>query len=169
MLTNLHWRDRTRQARRQAAEGAQGAVGKAAVIDAKEGSGKIRVGAIEKTDTATPKGFVVSDIEAAATVFTDEHRGYRSLSASFGHRVVRRSIGQYVAHTDGIESFSSKLQRGYIGTYHKMGGKHLSRYVIECAERQDVCDLDTITQTAMLAKGRYGKQPRYNDLVADHG
>lgn len=150
----------------------RGAVGKTAVIGAKERDGKIKANVIAKTDSATLEGFVVDNVEIGAAVFTDEHSGYRRLSGSFVHRSVRHSVGEYVngmAHTNGIESFWAMLKRGYKGTYHQMSAKHLSRYVIEFAGRHNVRDLDTIAQMTMLAKGLDGKRLRYADLVADHG
>ncbi|MBA4233947.1 MAG: transposase [Ralstonia sp.] len=147
----------------------RGAVGKTAVIGAKERDGKVKASVIEKTDSATLKGFVVDNVETGAAVFTDEHSGYRGLSASFAHSSVRHSVGEYVngmAHTNGIESFWAMLKRGYKGTYHQMSAKHISRYVTEFAGRHNVRGLDTIMQMAMLAKGLDGKRLRYNDLVA---
>lgn len=150
----------------------RGTVGKATVIGAKERSGKIRASVVAGTDSATLEGFVFENVETGATVFTDEHGGYRRLSAAFGHRTVRHSVGEYVngmAHTNGIESFWAMLKRGYKGTYHKISAKHLHRYVTEFAGRHNVRDLDTIVQMRMLAKGLDGRRLRYDDLVADHG
>lgn len=147
----------------------RGTVGKATVIGAKERSGQIRASVIGKTDTATLEGFVLDNVETGATVFTDEHSGYRHLSDSFTHQAVRHGVGEYVkgmAHTNGIESFWAMLKRGYKGTYHHMSAKHISRYVTEFAGRHNVRDLDTIAQMAMLAKGLDGKRLRYGDLVA---
>lgn len=147
----------------------RGAVGKTAVIGAKERDGKVKASVIEKTDSATLKGFVVDNVETGAAVFTDEHSGYRGLSASFAHSSVRHSVGEYVngmAHTNGIESFWAMLKRGYKSTYHQVSAKHISRYVTEFAGRHNVRGLDTIMQMALLAKGLDGKRLRYDDLVA---
>jgi hypothetical protein len=114
----------------------------------------------------------VENVEVGASVMTDEHSGYRGLSASFAHSAVRHGVGEYVnglAHTNGIESFWAMLKRGYKGTYHKMSAKHLSRYVIEFSGRHNVRDLDTLAQMAALAKGLHGKRLRYDDLVAANG
>ncbi len=146
----------------------RGAVGKAAVIGAKARNGKIKTNVIQKTDSATLEGFVVDNVEAGSTVFTDEHKGYRELSKLFGHHSVKHSVGEYVngmAHTNGIESFWAMLKRGYKGTYHKMSAKHLARYVTEFAGRHNVRSLDTLAQMTVLAQGLDGKRLRYDDLV----
>lgn len=147
----------------------RGAVGKTAVIGAKERNGKVKVAVIEKTDAATLEGFILNSVQTGATVFTDEHRGYSGLSKSFSHQSVKHSVGEYVngmAHTNGIESFWAMLKRGYKGTYHQMSAKHIERYVTEFAGRHNVRGCDTIVQMTMLAKGLDGKQLRYDDLVA---
>ncbi len=147
----------------------RGAVGKTAVIGAKERNGKVKVAVIEKTDAATLEGFILNSVQTGATVFTDEHRGYSGLSKSFSHPSVKHSVGQYVngmAHTNGIESFWAMLKRGYKGTYHQMSAKHIERYVTEFAGRHNVRGCDTIVQMTMLAKGLDGKRLRYDDLVA---
>ena len=147
----------------------RGAVGKTAVIGAKERNGKVKVAVIEKTDAATLEGFILDSVQTGATVFTDEHRGYSGLSKSFAHQSVKHSVGEYVngmAHTNGIESFWAMLKRGYKGTYHQMSAKHIERYVTEFAGRHNVRGCDTIVQMTMLAKGLDGKRLRYDDLVA---
>lgn len=147
----------------------RGAVGKSAVIGAKERNGKVKVAVIEKTDAATLEGFILNSVQTGATVFTDEHRGYSGLSKSFSHQSVKHSVGEYVngmAHTNGIESFWAMLKRGYKGTYHQMSAKHIERYVTEFAGRHNVRGCDTIVQMTLLAKGLDGKRLRYDDLVA---
>ena len=147
----------------------RGAVGKTAVIGAKERNGKVKVAVIEKTDAATLEGFILDTVQTGATVFTDEHRGYSNLSKSFAHQSVKHSVGEYVngmAHTNGIESFWAMLKRGYKGTYHQMSAKHIERYVTEFAGRHNVRGCDTIVQMTLLAKGLDGKRLRYDDLVA---
>ncbi len=69
------------------------------------------------------------------------------------------------AYTNGIESFWALLKRGYIGTYHKMGVKHLNRYAKEFADRHNQRPLDTVVQIECMARGLMNKRLRYKDLV----
>jgi len=147
----------------------RGTVGKMAVIGAVERDGEIRVRYIQTTDAETLGDFITDNVGTGTTVYTDEHRGYNGLSASYKHGTVKHSVGEYVngmAHTNGIESFWATLKRGYKGTYHKMSAKHLTRYITEFAGRHNVRSYDTIVQLEMLATGFIGKRLRYKDLIA---
>ena len=146
----------------------RGTIGKAAVVGAKDRTTK-RVSAkvVEGTDAKTLQGFVRGQAQPGATVYTDDHAAYRGLGG-FRHESVKHSVSEYVrdqAHTNGIESFWALLKRGYHGTYHHLSEKHLGRYVREFAGRNNVRDMDTVDQMAMLARGMVGKRLRYRDLV----
>ena len=150
----------------------RGAVGKTAVVGAKERGGKVVAKPVERTDAATLTGFVEAHAPKGATVYTDDALAYRNLATMFNgytHRTVRHSVGQYVegqAHTNGIESFWALLKRGYHGIYHHMSAKHLGRYVGEFAGRQNMRNHDTIDQMRLVAKGIEGKRLKYADLTA---
>ena len=49
------------------------------------------------------------------------------------------------------------LKRGYHGVYHQMSAKHLQRYVNEFAGRQNVRDMDTLTQMQTVVMGMVGR------------
>lgn len=53
-----------------------GAVGKAAVVSAKERNRKIKAKVIERTDALTLESFIGDSVEFGSLVYTDEHRGY---------------------------------------------------------------------------------------------
>ena len=114
-------------------------------------------------------GFVLETVETGATVYTDDHRAYKSLKDVYQHQTVKHSVSEYVngqAHTNGIESFWSMFKRGFHGTYHKMSRKHLDRYVNEFTGRHNVRPLDTMEQMEEVARGMEGKRLRYVDLIA---
>ena len=126
-----------------------GTQGKATVMGAKEWDGKIVARPLGWGQEETLANFVLETVEAGETVYTDDHRGYRSLKEVYEHGTVKHSVGEYVkgqAHTNGIESFWALLKRGYHGTYHKMSRKHLHRYINEFAGWHNVRCLDTLEQ-----------------------
>ena len=71
-----------------------------------------------------------------------------------------------MAHTNGMESFWSMLQRGYMSVYHQMSAKHLHRYITEFSGRHNSRLLDTAAQMAKMARGTVGKRLRYKDFIA---
>ena len=150
----------------------RGVAGKAAVVGIKDrNTNQIVAKAVESTDRNTLQGFIVDHAQLGALLFTDEHPSYQGL---VNHNTVRHSVKEYVygmAHTNGIESFWAMLKRGYMGTYHHMSVKHLSRYVGEFAGRHNHRPLDTADQMAAVVKGMDGKRLTYETLTAgeDYG
>ena len=146
----------------------RGAVGKTAVVGAKDRqTNKVKAKVIEKTDAETLQEFVIDVAETGATVYTDDASAYKGIP--FDHESVRHSVGEYVramAHTNGIESFWAMLKRGYQGTYHKISPKHLQRYVDEFSGRHGIRNADTIDQMGAVVAGMVGKRLMYRDLTA---
>ena len=146
----------------------RGPVGKTAVVGMKDReTGRVTATPIEHTDRETLQGFVDSNTEDGAKVYTDEHPGYHGIP---NHETVKHSAKEYVhgqAHTNGIESHWAMLKRGYVGTYHHMSVKHLGRYVTEFAGRHNDRPQDTRDQMAAMVLGSNGKRLRYVDLIAD--
>ena len=143
---------------------------KTPVVAIKErGSKKIKAKVTKPVSSITLQRMVNENVEAGATVYTDQNRGYVGLRRNYNHESVNHSVREYVrdqAHTNGVESFWAALKRGYYGTYHQMSEKHLDRYVKEFSGRHNVRDLDTIVQMAFLAKGLVGKRLPYKELVS---
>ena len=148
----------------------RGPVGKTAVIGAKDRkTNQVTARVIERTDAPTLQGFVATNVERGAMVYTDDHGGYEGLPH---HETVKHSVGEYVsdmAHTNGIESFWSMLKRAHKGTFHKLSPKHLQRYVNEFAGKHNLRNADTHDQMTSLTVGLIGKRLMYRDLVAENG
>lgn len=147
----------------------RGAVGKVAVVGAKQRGGRVKAKPVSDTKQATLQGFVKTNVRKGSAVYTDEHKGYVGLRSEYSHEAVRHSVGEYVngmAHTNGVESFWALLKRGYHGVYHKMSPKHLHRYVNEFAGRHNVRNLDTIQQMAAIALTMVGRRLKYSDLTS---
>ena len=116
--------------RKALADTGRGSVGKTTVVGAKDRSTK-RVAAkvVDDTTAKTLQGFVQERTQPDAKVYTDDSSSYISLE---NHESVKHSIQEFVrgdVPTNGVESLWSMLKRGYVGTYHKVSPKHLSRYV----------------------------------------
>jgi len=154
----------------RAADVGPGAVGKTAVVGAKDrATGQVVAEVVQSTDAATLQGFVEAHTADGAEVYTDEARAYRGLP---NHQAVRHSVQEYVdghIHTNGVESFWSMLKRAHKGTFHKISPKHLQRYVNEFAGRQNIRGMDTIDQMVAVAAGLVGKRLSYADLIAPNG
>ena len=58
------------------------------------------------------------------------------------------------------------LKRSHKGTYHKMTGKHLNRYVNEFVLRHNIREMDTIDQMQFIVAGMVGRRIKYKDLVS---
>ena len=146
----------------------RGGIGKTPVIGAKDRVTKqVCAQVIGGTDRYTLQTFVSGHALSGATVYTDEHAGYKRM-AGYCHESVSHSTGQYVdgqCHTNGIESFWALLKRGHMGVYHWWSPKHLQRYVNEFAGRQNARGLNTLDQMRMLVQGMQGKRLTWKELV----
>ena len=150
----------------------RGTAGKTAVVGVKDRDTKmIAAKVVRSTDAVTLQRFVRENVESGATVYTDDAGAYEGLT-DFDHGSVKHSVGEYVdghIRTNGIESFWSMLKRAHKGVFHKISPKHLQRYVNEFAGRQNIRDLDTIEQMAMITDGMAGERLMYRDLIKSNG
>ncbi len=162
--------------RKELAGPGRGAVGKTAVLGAKDrASNQVRAKVIEKTDTETLVPLVEDSAAQGAAVYTDEAAAYASLPTMLNgieHEAVKHSVGEYVrgkVHTNGVESVWSMRKRAHKGTFHKISPKHLDRYVQEFAGKHNLREQDTPAQMAIVALGLSGKRLKYRELIADNG
>lgn len=159
-------------AQRRALKGTgRGAVGKTAVVGIKDrATNEVRAEVVTKTDAETLQEFVEENTEPDATVYTDDHGAYKGMDRE--HEAVRHSVSEYVrgqAHTNGIESFWSMLERAHDGTFHKLSPKHLQRYVSEFAGKHNIRNMDTLCQMRDTVSRLVGRRLLYRDLVACNG
>lgn len=134
----------------------RGMVGKTVVMGLVEKGGEVRAGVINNVDSKTLHAVIRSHVAPGATVVTDQHRGYRGLSAAYQHKTVNHGAGEYVSDdgftTNGVESLWALFKRQYHGTHHWISPKHLDRYVGEMCYR--------------LNRRHLGRGGRVNDLLA---
>ena len=164
-------RNMSNERRKELAGTGRGAVGKVAVVGAKDrASNRVAAKVVENTDKPTLQAFVVDHTAPGATVYTDEASAYEGLP--FEHESVKHSVAEYVrgmAHTNGMESFWSMLKRAHMGTFHKLSPKHLDRYVREFAGKHNIRDADTMAQMAAIAAGLTERRLMYPQLIAPNG
>lgn len=149
----------------------RGAVGKTAVVGAKDRATKqVSAKVVADTTADTLQSFVKDNAAPEATVYTDDATAYESLP--FDHDTVKHSLQEYVkgdVHTNGIESLWSMLKRAHKGTFHKFSPKHLDRYVQEFAGRHNVREEDTEDQIGSLRSGMERRRLTYKALIRDNG
>ena len=154
--------------RKSLKDAGRGAVGKVAVVGAKDRkTNSVTARVVKTTDKPTLQGFVNEHTAPDATVFTDEASAYEGIP--FDHETVKHSLSEYVrgnVHTNGIESLWSMMKRAHKGTFHKLSPKHLDRYVQEFAARHNLRERDTIDIMAAVSEGGVGKRLRYDELIA---
>lgn len=145
----------------------RGAVGKTAVVGARDENGIVKTQKVADVTGKTLKEFIAQNVAENSTVVTDEFKSYKGLF-NYTHLTVNHSVGQYVkdmAHTNGIESFWALLKRGYIGVYHYMSAKHLHRYLREFSFRHNTRLESTMSFIKMTAKRMNGKRLTYKELI----
>ena len=148
----------------------RGPVGKTPVVGVKDReSGKVAAHVVHSVDGDTLAGIVEAHTAQGATVYTDDHGGYKGLGDRYEHETVKHSVAEYVremAHTNGIESFWAMLKRAHKGTFHHFSEKHLQRYVNEFAGRHNIRNADTLDQMRHVVARMVGKRLLYRDLTA---
>ena len=145
----------------------RGAVGKTPVAGLKDRpTNQVKAKVVKRTDTPTLQGFVHTETEFGAQVYTDEARAYEGLNRP--HETVKHSAGEYVngmAHTNGMESFWAMLKRGQNGVYHHFSEKHLDRYVGEFEGRHNIRPQNTINQMETMVRNSEGKRLKHDTLI----
>ena len=157
--------------RKELADTGRGAVGKTAVVGAKDrATNQVHAEVVEATDKATLHDFVDDVTDPDTVVYTDEAKAYEGIPNP--HETVKHSVSEYVrgmVHTNGMESFWSMLKRAHKGTFHKMSPKHLHRYVSEFAGKHNIRESGTLDQMRDTVARLVGRRLMLRDLVACNG
>lgn len=134
-------------------------------------TGHVAARVIDSTDGETLRGFVDEHAAPDAPLYTDDATAYKGTGRE--HETVKHSAAEYVrylenatVHTNGIESLWSMLKRAH---NHRLSPKHLQRYVDMFAGRQNIREMDTLTQMQHVVAALVGRRLMYRDLVADTG
>jgi hypothetical protein len=107
------------------------------VVVVRQRDGQVLPAAFASEDAAL--SFIRARVAAKTEIHTDEARSWDTLHAHYivkqiNHQVAYSEEG---THTNGAESFFSRLRRGEIGRHHHIAGTYLARYAQEAGWRED--------------------------------
>jgi transposase-like protein len=135
------------------------------VVSLVERGGKVRSFHVANVTGETLRSILVTNVDRASTLMTDEHAGYKTVGREFArHGVVVHSKREYVRennHTNTIEGFFSLLKRGIIGVYHHVSEAHLHRYTTEFDFRYNTRKLNDFERADESLLGATGKRLTY--------
>jgi transposase-like protein len=109
---------------------------KAVVLSLVERDGRVRSRHVADVTGRTLREAIVTQVDRASYIMTDEAPQYRSIGREFGgHGRVNHSAEEYVRasfyHTNTVEGYFAILKRGIVGVYHHTSKEHLHRYLYE--------------------------------------
>lgn len=140
---------------------------KKAVVALVERDGHARSFHVANVNAKDVRGLVVTNIDRASHLMTDESPIYERMGREFnGHSVVNHSAKEYVTtggfkHSNTAENFFSIFKRGVIGTYHHMSEAHLGRYCAEFDLRYNTRSITDGERADVILKGIAGKRLTY--------
>ncbi len=136
------------------------------VVALVERDGSVRSFHVEAVNAKTLRPILVTQIDRASSLMTDESTVYTKTGREFsGHGTVNHSIKEYVRgkffHSNTVENYFSILKRGVTGNYQWVSAKHLKRYLGEFDFRYNTRDVSDFERAAIAAKGIQGKRLTY--------
>jgi len=145
---------------------ARGGQHKEKIVALVEREGRVRSFHVKEVNAKTLRPILVSQIDRASRLMTDEAKVYRNVGKEFkgGHETVNHSIEEYVrgdASTQVIENYFSILKRGLHGTYQHVGSQHLKRYICEFDFRYNTRKIDDAARATEALRGITGKRLTY--------
>ena len=150
-------------------DGARGPVGKAPILSLVERDGSVRSFHVPNVTAQTLRPIIVSHVNKASYVMTDEATVYPAIGREFsGHGSVNHSAEEYVRaafwHTNTVENYFSILKRGIVGVYHHVSEAHLHRYAAEFDfryNRREALGINDTDRANAAIKGIAGKRLTY--------
>ena len=135
-----------------------------------ERGGRARSFHVANIHATNVRSALVTNIDRASTLMTDEARIYWSVGKEFarhGHTLhANRHFAKGDVHSNSAENFFSILKRGVIGTYHHWSAAHLHRYLAEFDFRYSTRELNDGERAELAVKGMFGKRLTYRRPVA---
>lgn len=123
---------------------------------------------VSDTKAVTLKPIINDMVKQGSIVVTDEWLGYKGVSSTHDHQVIKHKERQFVSngfHTNSIEGFWSLLKRGIYGIYHNVSREHLMRYCDEFSYRyntREIKDCERFVHSMNNVEGRL----KYKQLTA---
>jgi transposase-like protein len=111
--------------------------GKPIALVAAARNGQARAILIPNAQGRTMKPIMEGWIDPGSMLITDKNSSYTKIGASFAnHLTVQHNKREHAnrktgAHINTVEAVNSVVQRALIGVYHRLGRKHLQRYLDE--------------------------------------
>lgn len=146
---------------------------KTPVVGLIEEGGKVITFVTENTEAEVLQTIIAKKVKKGSNVVTDAYRGYLGIERNYNHIVVKHKEGGYTTlqedhkfHTQNIENFWSQIKRGYVGIYHYMSPKHLSRYCDEFAVRYNLREVSNAERFMYVIKHSDSKKITYEQLVS---
>jgi transposase-like protein len=141
---------------------------KAIVLGMLERGGRVKAQVIATRQKKHLSPVMTKNVEAGATLMTDEFPTYGNLDTDYNREVINHAV-EYVqghVHTQGIENFWALLKRGLKGTYIAVEPFHLDQYVSEQVFRyNNRKDSDDFTRFATCIMGIQGKRLTYEQIT----
>lgn len=140
---------------------------KEAVFALVEREGRVRSFHVPDVSAKNLRPVLVTQIDRASYLMTDEAPVYRGVGREFGgHGTVNHSINEYVRgggfwHTNTAENYFSILKRGIMGVYQHVSQKHLKRYLGEFDFRYNARGVTDGERAALALKGIEGRRLTY--------
>jgi transposase-like protein len=142
---------------------------KTPVVGMVQRGGKLHAVVTGGTGSATLMGLITKHVDLDATVYTDEHMPYRTLSKlGYKHESVNHGSKEFVngmASTNTADSFWSHLKRGIDGIYHHVSAKHLQKYCDEYSYRWNTKDMTDGERFEDWFSNINGKRLMYKALI----
>lgn len=136
------------------------------VVALVEKGGRVRSRVTTDVTASNLRKFMVENIDASATIMTDEAPMYKTTGKAFAaHKRVNHSEREYVgkdgATSNEVESYFANLKRGIYGTFHHVSPQHLQRFVDEFDFRWSNRDVSDTERTFIAIAQADGKRLMY--------
>lgn len=125
----------------------RGASGKTIVFGMKERGGRVRAEVVSNVRSDTLREATLRNVEAGATISTDEMASYKLLNRDgFKHVAVRHSKNEWCLrdeatgiyhHTNNVESFWRMFKISVVSTHIHISKKYMQRYLNEFSFRSN--------------------------------